>query len=49
MELVRKSDIWFGDKALDLKATVADVILYCQLGKMAVNSALGRNVIFRAG
>ena len=25
MELVWKSDIWFGDKALDLKATVADV------------------------
>jgi len=35
MELVWKSDIWFGDKILDLKATVADVILYCQLGKMA--------------
>ena len=29
-----KSDIWFGDKALGLKATVADVIRYCQLGKM---------------
>jgi len=36
MELVRKYNIWFGDKALDLKATVADVILYCQLGKLAV-------------
>src|SRR5215467_13668435 len=34
-ELVWKSDIWFGDKALGLKSTVADVIRYCQLGKMA--------------
>src|SRR5215831_4339120 len=28
--------MWFGDKALRLKATVADVIHYCQLGKLAV-------------
>src|SRR5262249_48683240 len=35
-DLVWKSDIWFGDKALGLKATIGDVILYCQLGKMAV-------------
>jgi len=33
-ELVWKADISFGDKALGLKATVADVIHYCQLGKM---------------
>ena len=36
MELVWKSDIWFGDKALGLKATVVNIIRYCQLGKMAV-------------
>src|SRR5262245_1258738 len=35
-ELVWKSDMWFGDKALVLRATVADVIHYCQLGKLAV-------------
>jgi hypothetical protein len=35
-ELVWKSDIWLGDKALRLKATVAEVIHYCQLGKLAV-------------
>ena len=35
-ELVWKSDIWFGDKALGLKETAGDVIHYCQLGKMAV-------------
>src|SRR5262245_36748552 len=35
-ELVWKSDMWFGDKALGLKATLADVIHYCQLGKMDV-------------
>jgi hypothetical protein len=34
--LVWKSDIWFGDKALVLRATVADVIHHCQLGKLAV-------------
>src|SRR5215813_6543365 len=32
-ESVWKSDMWFGDKALVLKATVADVIHYCQLPK----------------
>ena len=30
-ELVWKSDIWFGEKALGLKATIGDVIHYCQL------------------
>ena len=49
MELVWKYDIWFGDKALGLKATVAAVILYCQLGKMAVKFALGGMLVFRSG
>jgi len=35
-ELLWKSDMWFGDKALGLKATVADIIYYCQLGKLTV-------------
>src|SRR5262245_55704267 len=35
-ELVWKCDMSFGDKALVLRATVADVIHYGQLGKMAV-------------
>ena len=34
--MVWKSDMWFGYKVLRLKATVADGIHYCQLGKMAV-------------
>jgi len=34
--LVWKSDISFGDKALGLKKPAADVIHYCQLGKLAV-------------
>jgi hypothetical protein len=33
-ELVWKSNIGFDDKALGLKATVIDVIHYCQLGKL---------------
>src|SRR5262249_35922057 len=36
-ELVWKSDIWFGDKAVGLKATVVGVIHYCQLGKLDSN------------
>ena len=32
-----KSDIWFGDKALGLKTTVAHVIHYCQLPKELEN------------
>ena len=32
--VVWKSDMWFGDKALGLKATVTDVIHYCQLDWM---------------
>ena len=36
MESVWKSDMWFGDKGLGLKATVAHVIYYCQLGQLAV-------------
>ena len=35
-ELVWKFDIRFAYKALGVKATVADVIHYCQLGKLAV-------------
>ena len=35
-ELVWKSAIWFGYKALGPKARAADVNHYCQLGKMAV-------------
>ena len=34
MELVWKSHIVFGDKALGLKETVTDVIHYCQLDWM---------------
>jgi hypothetical protein len=50
-ELVWKSDMWFGDKALVLRATVADVIHYCQLGKMAVVNveAFVGTLIFRFG
>src|SRR5215468_2474817 len=32
-ELVWKSEMWFGDKALGLKEPGADVIHYCQLPK----------------
>ena len=36
-ELVWKSDISFGDKALGLKATLSGVIHYCQLGKLNID------------
>jgi len=35
-ELVWKSDISFGDKALGFKTTEVNLIHYCQLGKLAV-------------
>src|SRR5262249_35692202 len=41
-ELVRKSDIWFGYKALGLKETAADVLHHCQLGKLAVVTRYSR-------